>query len=146
MAYQIVVATNNTIQTVNVLGIDLTMNNPGVFKPLYSTIDQATANLKSLLLTRVGERYNQPTFGSQLLNILFQPVTDTIKIDINEIINEAVGFWLPYINIDDIAIVTGFDNPDLPYHIQITLTYSVNNYSTNTITLSATETGTIQIS
>jgi phage baseplate assembly protein W len=146
MAYQIVVATNNTIQTVNVLGIDLTMNNPGVFKPLYSTIDQATANLKSLLLTRVGERYNQPTFGSQLLNILFQPVTDTIKIDINEIINEAVGFWLPYINIDDIVIVTGFDNPDLPYHIQITLTYSVNNYSTNTITLSATETGTIQIS
>ena len=146
MAYQIVVATNNTIQTVNVLGIDLTMNNPGVFKPLYSTIDQATANLKSLLLTRVGERYNQPTFGSQLLNILFQPVTDTIKIDITEIINEAVGFWLPYINIDDIVIVTGFDNPDLPYHIQITLTYSVNNYSTNTITLSATETGTIQIS
>jgi phage baseplate assembly protein W len=146
MAYKIFAAADNTIKTVSVLGIDLTMNNPGIFKPLYSTSDQATANLKSLLLTRVGERYNQPTFGCQLLNVLFQPVAEELKNDIVDMITDAVTYWLPYIDIDDISIITGIDDPSMPYTIQISITYSVNNYTTNTITLSATETGNLQIS
>ena len=49
------------------------------FTPIYLTTDQAFENLKTLLLTKKGERYHQPTFGTRLLYVLFEPNTELIK-------------------------------------------------------------------
>ena len=113
--------------------------------PIYLTTDQAFENLKTLLLTRKGERYNQPTFGTDLLNILFEPNTNLVKQAINDIINEPVASWLPYIDITDINVVTAEEDPLLNYNILITISFSVAQFSTQTITLGVTDTGVLEV-
>jgi phage baseplate assembly protein W len=86
------------------LGIKLSFNDVGIFSTNYNSTDQAKANLRNLILTKVGERYEQPTFGCNLLNILFQPMSDDIIGNINDIIQTPVSYWLPYISIENIDI------------------------------------------
>ena len=54
--------------------------------------EQAQHNLKSLLLTNIGERPHQPEFGSKLLSVVFEFKDETL---IEEVIKEAVDQWLP---------------------------------------------------
>jgi len=115
------------------------------FTPIYLTTDQAFENLKTLLLTKKGERYHQPTFGTRLLYVLFEPNTDLIKEQIETIITQPVSFWLPYITLEDIEVVTAEENPDLYYNIQITISFSVAQYSTQTITFGVTDSGVLEV-
>ena len=46
----------------------------GFFPRAKTLTDQAYSNLKNLLLTRKGERLGQPTFGSDLWNIIFEQI------------------------------------------------------------------------
>ena len=147
MAYQV----ESYIQRVEVenpdvvLGVDISFSDSAVFKPLFSTSDQATSNLKNLLLTRIGERYAQPNFGTELLNLVFMPNTSELKTDIEETIFNAVEFWLPYISIEKIDILTAEDDPSLQHTTKITLTYSVSGYNTKTIIIYAKESGGLLI-
>lgn len=115
------------------------------FNPIYLTTDQAFENLKTLLLTKKGERYNQPTFGTRLLYILFEPNMESLKQTIDDVIKTPVSYWLPYITIENIDIVTADENPDLYYNIQVTISFSVAQYSTQTITLGVTDTGVLEV-
>ena len=142
MAYQIIEPLINPVD-VRPLGIRLDVQS---FTPLYLTTDQAYENLKTLLLTRKGERYHQPNFGTRLLNILFEPNDNRIKESINDIITGPVSFWLPYIDIEDINIITHEDDPTINYNIRITISFSVAQYDINTITLTATEQGKLEVS
>ena len=76
----------------------------GLFTLSYSTEEQAVSNLKNLLLTRKGERLFQPTFGSQIYALLFEPITLDLKQKLEEGILEDVNFWLPYIIIDKVEV------------------------------------------
>ncbi len=127
------------------LGVSSTFSAPGVFTSLTTTADQGINNLKNLLLTRIGERYNQPTFGSNLTNIIFEPITDSLYEDITESISQPVATWLPYIEITNIAITTALDDPSLEYYMRISITVIINNIETEPITIFATEAGQIII-
>ena len=72
MAYRIQTVNDITTESEIGLGVDLSFGNPGIFKTLYTTNDQAKANIRNLLLTRKGERYNLINFGTNLLSIVFQ--------------------------------------------------------------------------
>ena len=87
--------------------------NSGGFFPTTSRLrEQASSNLKNLLLTNKGERVGQPDFGSNIPNILFEPITDNIGSLIEESVNEAVSQWLPYISIQNVFVNTPEDNPN----------------------------------
>lgn len=137
MAYVIesLPSTTNTAQAP--YGIKLSSNN-GLFTTLYDVNQQAKENLKTLLLTNIGERYMLPTFGSKLLSILFQPNVDELKPQIVDILVSTVNTWLPYINIDDIVIKTGNELESQDNTVSIKLSYSVLNFSPASITISAT--------
>jgi len=66
--------------------------------------EQAQHNLRNLLLTNLGERPMQPEFGSRLLSVVFEFKDDAL---IEEVINEAVEKWLPYITINE--VITSVD-------------------------------------
>jgi len=146
MGYKIETVTEQTTNPDIVLGVDSIFSTDSIFKPLYLTDDQAVANLKNLLLTRKGERYEQPRFGTDLLYILFQPSYDEIKIDIEETLTSAINYWLPYINIENLEILTPVDDHNLLHDIKITLSVSVSGFSTKTITILANESGNLEIS
>ena len=127
-----------------VLGVKFTNAN-SIFKTIYSVREQAKENLKNLLFTRVGERYMQPTFGTNLLNLLFEPNTIQIKEDVSEILVEPINIWLPYISIENINVITAEEEPTLPHLLSITIIYNIENFSTDSIVVYANNDNTISI-
>ena len=87
----------------------------------------------------------QPTFGTRLLEIIFQPNTHDLKPEIEDILVEPINSWLPYIVIDGIDITTAEDTPNLPYQTQISILYSIQNFSTDTITIFANNDNTLSV-
>ena len=79
-------------------GIGVSLSNlDSVFSTVYTPQQQVHENLKTLLLTRIGERYMQPTYGTRLLEIIFQPNTYELKPEIEDILVESINFWLPVV-------------------------------------------------
>jgi phage baseplate assembly protein W len=105
-----------------------------LFDLSYSTEEQALSNLKNLVLTRQGERVFQPLFGTRLQDSLFEQNTDLLKEQIQSSILEAIEFWLPYIQVNDITVQTvkavGPSNEE--HGITISLKVSVNDQEVNT--------------
>ncbi|NBQ96892.1 MAG: hypothetical protein EBT26_04560 [Microbacteriaceae bacterium] len=130
------------------LGIDLYFSSPQLFNSLYTNEKQASANLKTLLLTQKGETINEVNFGTDLLKYIFEPVSDQLKQDIRESIIDAITVWLPYINIIDIEILTSEDDASIDdLTIVVVLTFNVdNNTSINSITLTANQQGQLSVS
>jgi phage baseplate assembly protein W len=127
MPYQIVNVNDISQATPNgAIGIKLPFNGTtGIISSTVTSLEQAISNLKNLLLTYKGERINQPNFGTDLPQVLFQPNLSNLKTIITEIITDAASYWLPYINITSIDIVTADDDPDLTYEIKISISFNV---------------------
>ena len=146
MGYKIISVNINDENRGDALGISYSSNN-GIFTSIYTTDQQAFEQLKTLLLTRVGERYGYPQYGTHLLNIIFQPITEEMKSDIQDLIVEPVSRFLPYINIDNIKITTRNDDPNmLENTATVSISYSINLLEDRTLLLAATEQGTITVS
>jgi len=145
MGYKIQpVQTNSSVDNI-ALGVEIRFDGPAVFVPVYSTDTQALSNLKNLLLTRIGERYNNPTYGTNLLNIIFQPNVSELKSDIIDIITVAVNRWLPEVNLEKIEVLTAEDDPTLDHNIQITITFTANTEKLNTVIINANEMGQMTV-
>jgi len=73
----------------------------------------------------------QPEFGSRLLSVVFEFKDDAL---IEEVINEAVEKWLPYITINEVVTVVDATNPN---RLNVTIDFSVATApdATNQITL-----------
>jgi len=139
MAYRIQTIEDVTTKSEIGLGVDLSFGNPGIFKTLFTSNDQAKANIRNLLLTRKGERYNQLNFGTNLLSLVFLPSDDELKELISAEISAALNFWLPYIVVQNLEILNVDDDPSLLNTTKIQLTYTVDGFSTDSITIIAKE-------
>ena len=101
------------------IGFGRKSNSNGIFAVNYTTLTQAKDNLVNLILTKKGEREMQPEFGCDIHNLIFEQIVEnSIAVDIENSILDAVNIWLPYINVDNII----FD-------------YNDNDIDTNRITL-----------
>jgi len=85
------------------IGFPLGYSNTGIFTQSKTTIEQATYNLKNLLLTAKGERLGHPEFGCELRDLLFEPINENINDRVEEKIKESVNAWLPYLSIDQVV-------------------------------------------
>lgn len=117
------------------IGIDLPMmaGAGAAFKLNYTTLDQAVANAKNLLLTNKGERIMQPEFGCDLQNYIFENITEQTVTDIENTIRSSFEYWLPYIFINELLVVPNEDSN----RINITLSISLegNKFDTRSIQL-----------
>lgn len=112
----------------------LDIGNQGYFKQTKTLLDQSAHNLKNLLLTIKGERVAQPEFGSNLYNILFEPIdTDGVLVEnLESTIRESVDIWLPYIIIENVIIEINKANE---ISINIHFTTSLNPNQNNSLSL-----------
>ena len=46
----------------------------------------------------------QPNLGLNLRDYLFEPFTDDLELQIQNDINETIGFWLPFVEIKKLEI------------------------------------------
>ena len=86
------------------LKLPLGYSDTGYFKQTRTTLQQSKYNIINLLKTIPGERLGQPTFGSQLHSILFEPMNEDFGDILEESIRSSLAKWLPYINIKNIEI------------------------------------------
>jgi len=110
------------------VGVKLPFGKPnGLFAQSYTTEEQATSNLKNLLLTRKGERPFQPDFGSDVYSLLFENIDIDLDERISETLSEDIKFWLPYIVIDNIDVKT---EPDRNF-VKIELRFRITEQGAN---------------
>ena len=93
-----------------------------VFAQSFSTEEQAVSNLKNLLLTRKGERFMQPDFGTQIVSSLFEQNTEDLETAIQDGLNEDIATWLPYIIIDNINVERQIDQHALDISLRFRVT------------------------
>ena len=88
------------------IGLKLPMgySESGYFKQTKTTLQQAKYNIINLLQTIPGERLGNPTFGSNLHSILFEPMNEDFSDILEDSIKTSLETWLPYINIKNIEI------------------------------------------
>jgi len=127
------------------LGADFSFNHPAVFRTVYTTDQIQTARLKTLLLTKKGERVLQPLYGSDLLNFLFEPNINELIEDLTESLEGDINYWIPDLTIEKIDVLTNQNTPTLIHELQITINYSTDELSPLAITISLTESGNVQV-
>lgn len=99
----------------------------GLFELSYTTEEQAISNLKSLLLTKKGERLFQPEFGSDIYTLLFEQLVPGISENLDETITEDINYWLPYIIIIDLDVEAIEDKN----YVKIQLKFKVTEQGAN---------------
>ena len=101
-----------------------------------NSLEQAQHNLKNLLLTHVGERVNQPQFGSTLRALCFEQQDDELPVNIKTEVIRAVSVWLPYINIQEVTTLTE-EGDKGEIFVQIEYSTTLNASTQQQITLDA---------
>ena len=141
MAYELGRFNNNdlSINADKVLGIGINTESDsnGIFSVNYTTLAQAKSNLINLIMTRKGERTMQPEFGCDIWQLIFEQITtESLEIDIETTIVEAVNTWLPYLNIDQILF--DYDTTDIDNHkiyLQIAFSLKINRDFGESVTI-----------
>lgn len=105
------------------IGIDLPMfiSYGSQFAINYTTIDQAAANTKNLLLTNQGERIMQPSFGCDLYRTLFDNETEELYDIVKSKIKQQMEYWLSYIFINDLNVYGDEDYNTMYVNLKISL-------------------------
>ena len=115
------------------IGIDLPMDNASGagFKQNYTTLDQAVANAKNLLLTNQGERVMLPTYGCNIRATLFENITDDLIENLENTIRSSFAVWLPYIFINELTITDDRDFHRI--YIKLMISLKDNQFDTRPI-------------
>jgi len=122
------------------IGIDLPLvaQNGTPFSQTHLTIHAAKANLKNLILTRKGERPFQPWFGTSIYDFLFDNNIPEMLVKMENEINEAIDYWLPYLDIRNLEVRVagsnhGFSDNFNGVQIQIDFSLKGNRFSEESI-------------
>ena len=76
----------------------------GFFNQTKTTLQQAQHNIRNLLLTIKGERLGNPTFGSNLMRVIFEPEDEFLESKIEEAIRSSMDEWIPFVNLQEIKV------------------------------------------
>ena len=105
------------------LELPLTHTRDGFFKSTKTALEQAKSNIKSLLLTNKGERLGNPTFGTNLLSLVFSQENTDLESRVEEEIRASMSEFLPFINI--VSIETNFSDTNKNV-ANVTLEFTLN--------------------
>lgn len=114
--------------------IDLTFAKHPVTKDVSKKVkDQAViASVRNLLLTRFYERPFRPTLGSNLTQLLFEPIDFVTASILSKEITTTLNNYEPRVSIKEIVVTPDIDN----YRYEVTLTFFiVNSVRPITVTL-----------
>jgi len=89
-------------KTFNILNPIQNSTKDGVFKMSINSMEKYKANLYTLLFTGIGQRVMMPTFGTRIMQIIFEPLGENSYSEIDNEIREKVEYWIPEIVIHEI--------------------------------------------
>ena len=116
------------------LELPLTHTQEGYFKRTKTALEQAKSNIRNLLLTNKGERLGNPTFGTNLLSLVFTQENTDLEARVEEEIRASMAEFLPFINIE--SIETNFSEENMSTAIvNLRFTLNVDTTSEENLTL-----------
>ena len=89
------------------IGLGLPMQHDevnGFFPGTSTTLTQTGSNIRNLLLTNKGERVGQPTFGADIMKVLFEQMSDELINQVESNISEAMAEWLPHVTVSKLNV------------------------------------------
>ena len=125
------------------IGIDLPIrrgdDKDGFFATTSTTIEAVKNNIRNLLQTNEGERFFQPELGLNLKKLLFEHMTDENLIGIQDSILDKFEFWLPFVEVRDIQVLTNSNNQSIGVNeIRVKILFNIKQDPTtlDSVTLS----------
>ncbi len=91
---------------------------------MLSDEEDIRSSLEILLVTRPGERVMLPDYGCNLEELLFEPLTTTMKTYMKDLIQTAILYHEPRIDVNRVDLV---DTGELEGRILITIDYTVRS-------------------
>lgn len=76
----------------------------GYFDKTFTTVEHTKANLINVLSTKKGERIGRPQFGTNLEELLFEPMSEQLRVDIRSEIETAIEEFVPYVEITSLDV------------------------------------------
>ena len=112
------------------IGIDLPIRRgddlDGFFATTSTTIEAVKNNIRNLLQTNEGERFFQPNLGLNLKKLLFEHITEENLIGIQDAILDKIDFWLPFVDVRDIQVLTRDNTSDIRFNeVKVKLLFSI---------------------
>ena len=112
------------------IGIDLPIRRgddiDGFFATTSTTIEAVKNNIRNLLQTNEGERFFQPNLGLNLKRILFENITDEKLVGIQDAILDKLEFWLPFVEVRNIEILTKDNTSDIRFNeVKVKISFNI---------------------
>ena len=105
------------------VGIKVPFDGSTGINTTYSTRDAVKSNLLNFILTGKRERVFNPSFGSGVRELLFQPITEDIVDQIDNLIRGGVEAYFPTVEIRELEVTLQPDS----HTFTIYLNYSIIN-------------------
>ena len=106
----------------------------GLFSMNRVTSDALKSNLLFLFMTKKGDRYYSPEFGTNLMQFIFEQKDSQTIDDIREELARTVKTYIPELTIRNVQFVTKEDDPsevqsDYQLNVIIDFTYQEDVFS-----------------
>ena len=105
------------------VGIKIPFDGATGVNTTFTTKDAIKSNLLNFLLTGKRERVLNPGFGSGLRELMFQPLTDTLRAQMEDLVLSGVNQFFPNVRINSLNVDLDPDNSKTILNIN----YSVIN-------------------
>lgn len=110
MAFEVKKIDPLDLQPRKAIGVNLPFTGKAVFNSTYESKDALKTNMINYFLTGRGEKYFDPTFGSELRSTIFDNInTDTVD-RIEATIKEGLYTYFPRVILTDFNISSDVDN------------------------------------
>jgi phage baseplate assembly protein W len=86
------------------IGVSVPFDGPTGINTTFTTKDTIKSNLINFILTGKRERVFNPSFGSGVRELLFQPITDDIIDQVDNLIRGGVENYFPTVDIQDLEV------------------------------------------
>lgn len=83
-------------------------------------------SIKNLILTKNFERPFRSDVGSQVMSLLFEPMTPLIRATIKKTISDTINSYEPRVRLLDVSVLLSPDNNG----VYVTIVFSIVNTST----------------
>jgi uncharacterized protein len=123
MAFEVQKINPLDLQPRKAIGVQLPFSGRAVFNPTYQSRDAIKTNLINYFLTIRGERYLDPTFGTNLQALLFDQLTEDKVRQIDTLIRNEIRINFPRVEPVNISTI-GDTNTGI---VQFSMSYTVRD-------------------
>ena len=93
------------LQPRKAVGVSLPLSGKAVFNSTYETKDAIRTNLINYFLTGQGERYLNPTFGTELRNLMFENIDQEMVSRVKSTVQRGLSEYFPRIKPTDFQVL-----------------------------------------